>query len=214
MTSGVGVGRCVLARAMRGGSATKTPREADSYQWNARPHDGQQVYTAFVDYYRNDDFYERLQRGVDAMAGLRADIQRSRENPVYLEQRIDEGMMEFRRLTMLAVRYNVTNDVIDYAEGVVRTLRAAWKFFHYLSQEIPMTADDDATNERLEHISLEDDNDKALSLLLARDEITPGKMSYFAKKHDRHAQKAGIPPLQVRLIVNKLDSLQLRLTRG
>lgn len=153
-------------------------------------------------------------KAVENFAEFRETIRRSQEHPMYVDQRIDEGMNEYRRLTILAVKFNVSSDVVQYAETVVRVLRSTWKFFHYLSSEIPMNAADEATNNRLEKIASDNDAQSALSLILTRDEISLACMSALIKRYDRHAKAAGVPSLYLRLVISKLDGLQQRLMTG
>lgn len=173
------------------------------------------VYTPSVDYARND-LFERMERARQEMieSGFHENMRKARENPMFVERRIDEGMEEFNRLSRLALLHNVSTDAMKSAESALRFMQGSWRFFHFLGQRCEILPVEEAVNERALEISSDDDDKRALSLLLTRDEITPKRIASLVRRYENRAKRAKVLPVRLRYLAERLETLERNLTLG
>lgn len=150
-----------------------------------------------------------MKRGVEAMADLRRSIEESRKSP-YLAERIDEGMAEYRKMLALALKCDVPETAIAYARSCVETLRSLWELFDFL-EECNLDERDAETNDHLAEIALEESDDEAVAMLVAKEGMPLERMALFIEGHKDAARVVNYKPLATRFAAYKLRQLHLRI---
>lgn len=163
-----------------------------------------------MDYYYKGDPLGWAAKAVENFAAFRKTIEDARENPAYVDTRIDDNMQAFRRRSLLALKLGMTEETLAYAEATIEGLRNARGFFEYLAERVAMlNADDDVA----EHVLavLDAEPERALELLAQKTPVNMGHVASLVRRYEHHAAKAQVKPMRLKLIVHKLNGLMVRM---
>lgn len=164
-----------------------------------------------MDYYYKGEPLGWAAKAIENFAEFRRTLEAARENPAYVDARINDSMEAFRLRSMWAMRYGTSVKTIEAVLSVFDAIRSQKMFFLYLLERVDIDEREEKVVEHALHMArLSDESDRLRHVLNTDHSLHD--IEQVVRAHEGHAKDAGAKPLQLRFLLYKLSEVQKALS--